>query len=54
MCFAYGFYAISLLYREGVVLSIVAEYRVNFFDTDAMKVVHHANYIRWFEIGRVE
>ncbi|MBR0284692.1 MAG: acyl-CoA thioesterase [Selenomonadaceae bacterium] len=54
MCFAYGFYAISLLYREGIVLSIVAEYRVNFFDTDAMKVVHHANYIRWFEIGRVE
>ncbi len=27
-------------------------YRVNFFDTDAMSVVHHANYIRWFEIGR--
>jgi len=27
---------------------------VNFYDTDAMNVVHHANYIRWFEIGRVE
>jgi acyl-CoA thioester hydrolase len=27
---------------------------VNFYDTDAMAVVHHANYIRWFEIGRVE
>ena len=29
-------------------------YRVHFYDTDAMAVVHHANYIRWFEIGRVE
>ena len=29
-------------------------HRVNFYDTDAMAVVHHANYIRWFEIGRVE
>ena len=31
-----------------------AQHRVNFYDTDAMEVVHHANYIRWFEIGRVE
>lgn len=30
-----------------------AKHRVNFYDTDAMAVVHHANYIRWFEIGRV-
>ena len=29
-------------------------YRVHFFDTDAMAVVHHANYIRWFEIARVD
>lgn len=28
--------------------------KVNFFDTDAMAVVHHANYLRWFEMGRVE
>ena len=35
-------------------MSVIAEYRVNFYDTDAMAVVHHANYIRWFEIGRVE
>ena len=33
---------------------VSTEYKVNFFDTDAMAVVHHANYIRWFEIGRVE
>lgn len=35
-------------------MSVTAKIRVNFYDTDAMKVVHHANYIRWFEIGRVE
>ena len=32
---------------------VLVEQRVNFYDTDAMAVVHHANYIRWFEIGRV-
>ncbi len=35
-------------------MSVTAKHRVNFYDTDAMGVVHHANYIRWFEIGRVE
>jgi acyl-CoA thioester hydrolase len=34
-------------------LPVAVEHRVNFYDTDAMEVVHHANYIRWFEIGRV-
>ena len=34
-------------------MPIRVEHRVNFYDTDAMEVVHHANYIRWFEIGRV-
>lgn len=34
-------------------MAVSVEYKVNFFDTDAMAVVHHANYIRWFEIGRV-
>ena len=29
-------------------------HKVNFYDSDAMAVVHHSNYIRWFEIGRVE
>lgn len=28
--------------------------RVKFFDTDVMGVVHHSNYIRMFETGRVE
>ena len=35
-------------------MAITTAYRVNFYDTDAMAVVHHSNYIRWFEIGRVE
>ncbi|MBR2214828.1 MAG: acyl-CoA thioesterase [Selenomonadaceae bacterium] len=35
-------------------MALTVNYRVNFYDTDAMMVVHHANYIRWFEIGRVE
>ena len=29
------------------------EYRVPFFDTDAMGVVHHAKYLHFFEMGRV-
>ena len=35
-------------------MAVTVKHRVNFYDTDAMGVVHHANYIRWFEIGRVE
>ena len=35
-------------------MEVKAYHRVNFYDTDAMGVVHHANYIRWFEIGSVE
>lgn len=26
--------------------------RVRFVETDMMGVVHHANYLRWFEMGR--
>jgi len=29
-------------------------YRVIYGDTDTMGVVYHANYLRWFEIGRTE
>ena len=28
--------------------------RVQYKDTDQMGVVHHANYITWFEVGRTE
>lgn len=29
-------------------------YRVIYGDTDSMGVAYHANYLRWFEIGRCE
>lgn len=35
-------------------MSVTASHRVHFYETDQMGVVHHANYFRWFEIGRVE
>jgi len=28
-------------------------YGVPFYDTDGMRIVHHANYARYFELGRV-
>lgn len=28
------------------------EHRVAYVETDAMAIVHHSNYIRWFEMGR--
>jgi acyl-CoA thioester hydrolase len=30
------------------------EIRVTYAESDAMAVVYHANYLRWFEIGRTE
>jgi len=30
-----------------------ASHRVAFYETDAMGIVHHANYIRFFELSRV-
>lgn len=30
------------------------EFRVRYQETDAQGVVHHANYLTWFELGRVE
>ncbi|MBQ7454525.1 MAG: acyl-CoA thioesterase [Selenomonadaceae bacterium] len=35
-------------------MTVKTLHRVKFFDTDTMNVVHHSNYIRWFETGRVE
>lgn len=34
-------------------MNIVRE-KVRFVETDMMGVVHHSNYFRWFEMGRVE
>ena len=32
----------------------ITRVRVIYADTDAMGIVYHTNYIRWFEIGRTE
>ncbi len=32
----------------------LAQIRVIYADTDAMGIVYHTNYIKWFEIGRSE
>ena len=29
-------------------------HRVQYYETDAMGIVHHSNYIRWFETARTE
>ena len=28
--------------------------RVQYYETDQMKIVHHSNYIRWFEEARID
>ena len=30
------------------------EHKVQYYETDMMGIVHHSNYIRWFEEARVE
>ncbi len=32
----------------------ISQIRVIYADTDAMGIVYHTNYIKWFEIGRTE
>ena len=35
-------------------MPLVANARVLMADTDAMGIVYHGNYLRWFEVGRTE
>lgn len=35
-------------------MMIAVQDRVRFVETDLMGVVHHSNYLRWFEMARVE
>jgi acyl-CoA thioester hydrolase len=37
---------------KGAHVSVV-EHRVPFYDTDAMRIVHHSNYVRYFELARI-
>jgi acyl-CoA thioester hydrolase len=34
--------------------SFTTEVRVRYVETDQMGVVHHSNYLNWFEVGRTE
>jgi acyl-CoA thioester hydrolase len=36
----------------GAVTSAI-DYRVPFYDTDAMRIVHHANFVRYLELARL-
>lgn len=31
----------------------IYEHKVNYYETDAMGVVHHSNYVRWMEEARI-
>lgn len=35
-------------------MMVAVKDRVRFVETDLMGVVHHSNYLRWFEMARVE
>lgn len=30
------------------------ERKAQYYETDSMRIIHHSNYIRWFEEGRVD
>ena len=33
-------------------MNFIYERKINYYETDKMGVVHHSNYIRWFEEAR--
>jgi len=39
---------------DPAIATTVHTFRVRFFETDLMGIVHHANYLTYFEAGRVE
>lgn len=41
--------------KEGQTMELtVYRHKVQYYETDQMKVVHHSNYIRWFEEARTD
>jgi acyl-CoA thioester hydrolase len=40
--------------KKVALMSVVTELRVRYAETDQMGVVYYANYLVWFEVGRVE
>src|ERR1035441_5799033 len=45
---------ISPSFLRYLVMSVSTEVRVRYAETDQMGIVYYANYLVWFEIGRVE
>ena len=43
----------NFIKKVGRMTVIEVRDRVRFVETDMMGVVHHSNYLRWFEMGRV-
>ena len=41
-------------HKHDEINGVTIQYRVRYYETDAMGVVHHSNYMRWFELGRTE
>ena len=42
------------LNKQKEVPGVTIQFRVRYYETDAMGIVHHSNYMRWFELGRTE
>lgn len=40
--------------ESGSFRDISCRHKVHYYETDKMGIVHHSNYIRWFEEARVE
>lgn len=38
---------------EPVLKAVVYERKANYYETDQMSIIHHSNYIRWFEEARL-
>ena len=50
----WGFLLFYVFQGKGDDTMVSFSLKVRFYETDLMGVVHHANYLRWFEMGRVE
>ena len=48
----HGKVSFSMREKRGYAVVSITD-RVRFSETDLMAVVHHTNYLRWFEMGRV-
>ena len=44
---------VELTMNEILPKEVVFERKANYYETDQMGIVHHSNYIRWFEEARL-